>query len=278
MGLKQVIEHHSGELTPSDERLIQELLANPQEAAFLTATELAARVDVHESTAVRLAQKLGYRGYRDLKASLRRELVDTVDSADRIRHSLEESGVLAALVSDEIAALEELMQTISQEQLDQAAKLLIKAEHVFLYARGHATSLVEYMDRRLRRSGFRTIDLRGRGRELAEQVINLRAEDVLLAFAMRKQQSGLEALLEQTVQLGVPSILVSDSLGLLIRPRPTLLLWARRGIRGHFQSHAIPMTICSALVLTIAKHDDGRTFDSLNRLIPLVRRYEQTDI
>jgi DNA-binding MurR/RpiR family transcriptional regulator len=278
MSLKQVVESHYGDLTPSDESLIQELLANPQEAAFFTAAELAARVGVHESTAVRLAQKLGYQGYRDLRTDLREELMDTVDSSERIRRSLGELGVLASLVSDEIAALQELLQTVSQAQLNQAAKILIDAEHVFLYARGHATSLVEYMDRRLRRSGFRTVDLRGRGRELAEQVITLTNEDALLTFAMRKQQPGLEALLEQAAHLRVPSILISDSLGPLIRPRPTVLLWARRGVEGKFQSHAISLTICSALILTIARHDEGRTFESLDRLASLVKRYEKIDI
>jgi DNA-binding MurR/RpiR family transcriptional regulator len=278
MSLKQVVENHYGDLTPSDEILIQELLASPQEAAFLTAADLAARVGVHESTAVRLAQKLGYQGYRELRTDLREELMDTVDSSERIRRSLGESGALVSLVSDEIAALEELVQTVSQEQLDQASKILINAERVFLYARGHATSLVEYTDRRLRRSGFRTVDLRGRGRELAEQVITLTIKDALLAFAMRKQQPGLEALLEQAKQLKVPSVLISDSLGPIIRPKPTVLLWARRGIEGKFQSHAVSLTICSALILTIARHDGGRTFETLDRLESLVKRYEMIDV
>ncbi len=278
MSLKHIVENYPGDLTPSDERLIQELLANPQEAAYLTAAELAARVSVHESTAVRLAQKIGYRGYRELRSDLREELMDTVDSAERIRRSLGESEVLASLVSDEIAALQEMIQTVSQEQLDQASRIIINAERVFLYARGHATSLVEYTDRRLRRSGFRTVDLRGRGRELAEQVIMLAERDTLLAFAMRKKQPALEALLEQAAQLNVPSILISDSLGPLIRPKPTVLLWARRGVEGQFQSHAVSLTICSALILTIARHDEGRTFESLDRLASLVKRYEKIDI
>lgn len=278
MSLKQIVENYPGDLTPSDESLIQELLANPQEAVYLTAAELAARVSVHESTAVRLAQKIGYRGYRELRSDLREELMDTVDSAERIRRSLGESGVLASLVSDEIAALQEMIHTVSQEQLDQASKIIINAERVFLFARGHATSLVEYTDRRLRRSGFRTVDLRGRGRELAEQVITLTERDALLAFAMRKKQPALEALLEQAAQLGVPSILISDPLGPLLRPQPTVLLWARRGIEGRFQSHAVSLTICSALILTIAGHDEGRTFESLDRLASLVKRYEKIDI
>jgi DNA-binding MurR/RpiR family transcriptional regulator len=278
MQFRAVVEQHYGDFTAADESLIQEVLANPREAAFLTAAELAARVGVHESTAVRLAQKLGFRGYRELRQRLQDDLMDKVDSAERIRRRLGDTEVLASLVSDEIAALQELLHTVSQQQLDQAAKILIAADRVFLFARGHATALVEYSDRRLRRSGFRTVDLRGRGRELAEQVLTISDKDALLAFGMRKEQPGLEALLEQTVNLNVPSVVISDSLGPLIRPKPTVLLWARRGVEGQFQSHAVSLTICSALILTIALHDDGRTFKSLNELVSLVHRFEQIDI
>jgi DNA-binding MurR/RpiR family transcriptional regulator len=277
MSLKQVVESHYGDLTSSDESLIQELLANPQEAAFLTAAELAARVGVHESTAVRLAQKLGYQGYRELKANLREELMDTVDSAERIRRSLGRSPELASLVTDEIAALQELVTTVRQEQLDKAAKAIIHAHRVFLFARGHSTSLVEYMDRRLSRAGYETVDLRVRGRDLAERIVGLDANDVLLAFAMRVRQPDLVPLLEQVTAIGAPTILIGDSLGPLIRPKPDILLWARRGRRGEHHSHAVPMTICSALVLTIARLDTGRTFESLDKLSGLIRRYETTD-
>jgi DNA-binding MurR/RpiR family transcriptional regulator len=277
MRFKAIVEQHFGDFTEADEGLIQQVLANPQEAAFLTAAELASRAGVHESTAVRLAQKLGFRGYRDLKQQLQDELMDTVDSVERIHRRLTSTDILPSLVADEIAALQEMLHTVTQEGLDQAAKILIAAERVFLFARGHATSLLEYTDRRLRRSGFRTIDLRGRGRELAEQVLTLNKKDAILAFAMRKKQPGLESLLDHARQVKATSVVISDSLGPLIRPKPTQLLWARRGVEGQFQSHSVSMTICSALVLTIAVHDGGRTFQSLDRLLPLIRRYEQTD-
>jgi DNA-binding MurR/RpiR family transcriptional regulator len=277
MQFKAVVEQHYGDFTDSDKELIREVLGNPQEAAFLTAAELGARAGVHESTAVRLAQKLGFQGYREMRRRLREDLMDTVDSAERIRRRLGGAEVLAPLVADEIAALQELLNTVSQEQLNRAADLLIAAERVFLFARGHATALVEYTDRRLRRSGFRTVDLRGRGRELAEQILTLGAKDAVLAFGMRNRQPGLEALLEQCVEQGVPSVVISDSLGPLIRPKPTVLLWARRGVEGQFQSHSVSLTICTALILTIAVRDGGRTYASLDKLGPLLHRYERAD-
>ena len=277
MSFRMVVEQYYGELTEADNALIQEILGNPQDVAFLTASELAARLGVHESTAIRLAQKLGFSGYREMRKSLQQDLLDTVDSSERIQRSLELSGDLNSLVSDEIAAFYELMQSVSQDQIDKAAEILINAENVYLFAHGHATALVEYIDRRLRRAGIRTIDLRYRGRDLAEHIITLNPKDALLAFAFRKQQPGLEAILSQIESEGIPSVIVSDSLGPLIRPKPTVLMSARRGADGKFQSHSVPMTICSALVLAIARLDNGRTYESLQKLDGLIRWHDKPD-
>jgi DNA-binding MurR/RpiR family transcriptional regulator len=55
----------------SHERIAVFLLEQPFEAALLTATELAQELDMDPATVVRFAQKMGYRGYLELKDDLR---------------------------------------------------------------------------------------------------------------------------------------------------------------------------------------------------------------
>ena len=83
-----LIERHQDLLTAADQRVVRELLASPTEAAFLPAAGLAKRADVHPATAVRLAQKLGFGGYRELKAELQAEIINTAHPAERVRHRL----------------------------------------------------------------------------------------------------------------------------------------------------------------------------------------------
>jgi DNA-binding MurR/RpiR family transcriptional regulator len=78
MAYTEVVEQYDRDLTPSEERLYQEFIYNKPALAFMTAAEIAASVGVHESTVVRLAQKLGYKGYRDPRANLKRELINNL--------------------------------------------------------------------------------------------------------------------------------------------------------------------------------------------------------
>lgn len=276
LSLKTAVETYEGTLTAAEKRLVHALLSNPNEAALLSAAELSARARAHQATAVRLAQKLGYRGYPELRTRLQADLLQP-EPATRLQRRLQrsEAGILSALVESEAEALQALPGYVSQAQLEHAAGLLIRARHVFLFAQGHACSLSELLDRRLRRSGFQTVLLQGSRRDLAEHLLTLSPSDTLLAFAFHREPEGLTQLLSHAHEVGAPTVLISDLLGSVVRPPPELVLAAPRGEAEAFQTLSVPMAICNALVLTIAALDDGRSVETLERLAGLLARFEK---
>ena len=59
------------------------------------------------------------------------------------------------------------------------------------------------------------------------------------------------------------------------RPAPDHLLWASRGADDEFQTLTVPMAICNALVLTIAKRNRTRSMQALDRLGGLIEAFEK---
>ena len=279
MSFRIAVQEHAGRLSAADQRLIRELLGKPTEAAFLSASELATRGGVHQATATRLAKKLGYRVYPQLRAELQEELLDSIGPGERVRRRLAHSAgdsLLAAMVADEVAALVELPTQVSQAQLDTAARLVSAAERVFLFGHGHATALVDLLSRRLRRSGHAALSLVGSARDLAEQAALLSERDVVLAFALHRPPPGLRAVLHHAAHAGAPTVMVTDAGGPLLRPQPTVLLAARRGAESEFQSLTVPMAICNALVLTMARLNP-ESVSALDRLTGLIDTFESEE-
>jgi DNA-binding MurR/RpiR family transcriptional regulator len=274
MPFKDIVAQQQGNLSVSDRQIIQELLSDPARTAFLSAAEIGERVGVHEATVVRLAKKLGYNGYKDLRYDLR----DEIAPAERVRRRLKGTTELATLVEQEIATLQALVNTIPQAAIDDAARLLIAARKVFVFGQGHASALVDYMNRRLRRSGFETIALRMQGRELAEHVLALNEQDVVLGFAFRTQPQGLAPLLNVAAHRGARSIVISDTVGVLLRPQPDILLAAARGEEDQFLTLTVPMVICNSVILTIARLDEGRSMKQLDHLSDLIRLFETEEL
>ena len=98
MKLRHVVENFEGHLTKSDKRLVEALLSDLGASAFLSSVQLADRVGVHPSTVVRLAKKLGFSGFPDLRAKIRQEAVNHT-SAKRVKKRLQKMGADSILQS-----------------------------------------------------------------------------------------------------------------------------------------------------------------------------------
>lgn len=276
MSLKDIVEQYDGRLTEADRLLAEVLLADPKESSYLSAEAIARRAGVHQSAASRLAQKLGFGSYRALRIELRKQVLSDDVSADRIRKRLDHIGersILEGLVESEIRALSGLAEQIDQAQMEEAAARLRDAGKILLFGQGHASALVDLFERRLTRSGYRVHGLRHADWEAPDALLSLERGDLLVAFAFRRPADRLARLLWHAAKIGAGSIVISDLVGLTLRPRPDLVLAASRGAEGESQSLTVPMAICNALILELSRCDAGRSIRSLERLAALRRAF-----
>lgn len=274
--LHEIVRTHGRRLTETDRRLIAALQANPAEAAFWRAQELTEPLGLHQSAATRMAQRLGFGGYPELRDVLRQDYLGGDGPSQRIRGRLgrqPEGQELRELVHGEIAALEELPQHVPQSVLDALAARIAGAEVVYLFGQGNSIVLVEQLSRRLTRFGIRCTALVGSRRDVAERIAPMRAEDALLAFAFRRMPDVLSHLLELARQEGIHSTVLTDTL-LTMRPEPDSLIAAPRGRSSEFLSLTVPMAVCNALVLTIARRHPDRALVPLDRLGVILEHFE----
>jgi len=278
MTLLTRIQDSSERLTNSDRRLIDVLLGQQDEVVFLSAAQLAERAKVHETTATRLAQKLGFTGYPELRAQLQKEVMAGQDAAARMRRSVSKvagGSYLADVVQSEIAALEQLTRSIAQADVDVASDMIAAARRVFIFAQGHATAVAAFLQRRLDRFGMTTVMLTGRGRDIAERLTSLGPEDLVLVLAFRKQPTDYAAVMRHAAQMGARTLLISDLAGATMAPPAEHLLAAPRGRSGtEFQTPIVPMTIVNAILLTIAGRHEPQVVAKLEELAGLFERFE----
>ena len=269
------IDRCRDKLTEADQRLLDVLLRDPAQSAMLSAAEVAREAGVHAAAAVRLAQKLGYEGYPDMRSALRSEIVAS-DSARRIAETLagSESDLLASLIASEVDTLLGLVQHIDQAAIEDAAKAMLKARSIVLCAQGNSVVLADLLDRRLRRAGFRTSLVTGQGRELAERLIPLERNDMLVCFAFRRLPREITGALDHARQVGATTLVIADHIARRLPQAPDHVLAAPRGRADEFLTLTVPMAICNALILTIARIDGGQSVSTLDALETLVKRFD----
>lgn len=262
MSLQDRLAIEGVNLTPSERRTATVLLQDSKDVVFLSASEVAARAEVHESTVIRLAQKLGYDGYAALRSDLR-EQAQKVDVAVRARFRDRKGYQLSQLVEDEARALLAMVDTIDQDRLDALAETLIQARRVYIYG---APILVASLEKRLRRVGLDVVDLPSEGRDLPEKLLTLGKGDVFFAFVLRKPYPALAKLAKHAEQRGAEVVIVSDVPGVNLPVIPKHLIIALRGADSMFRTMTVPIVFCYALELAIYHLSSEKAADALNRL------------
>jgi DNA-binding MurR/RpiR family transcriptional regulator len=269
VSFRAVVASSPGKLTASEDRVVRILLG--ADMSHATAADVAEKASTHESTVVRLAQKLGYRGYPDLRNDLRRDEGAASNGAPVMRG---ESGYhLEEFIRDEVAAFNALTRFVSQEDLDAAARTLHSTQTVYLLSSNDELPTLELLARRLRRLGITVVSMRTSPKDLAERFVSFNATSTLIGFALREAPRQLSTLVAEAARRGGKTILITDVPGYQFRPSPDHLLAGRRGEDNEYRTQLIPIALCYALQLAVFHLDRDRyqairdNIDDLTRLL-----------
>lgn len=275
--LEVLIQERFDNLTKSEKRIATFLLQKPEEAAFLSVSELAVQLDLSEATAVRFAQTLGFNGYPELREALQDSFRHQVTHSARIKERLSElrqdGSIFEQLVASEINYLTQALRTIDRAAISQAVELIQNSERIFVFSLGPSIPLVDLLTIRLTRFGRQVVTMTTTGREILEPLLLLNNRDILLAIAFFSVTPTLKFVLDYAQRVECPAILLTDTLEPVVGDKARVVLAARRGPVSSFHSLTVPMTIINAILLTLAQTDQDRTLSSLDRLDELRRSY-----
>ena len=281
---ESLINSFEGKLTDADQELISIILGEPSEVVYLSSTELASKAAVHASTVVRLARKLGFDGFPEMRQKLRQDFEFKKNSSDKIRQRIdliEKGSNLSDLIESEIAAIAAISNTVSQNQIDEVVNKIYKAKSIFIVGRGSAAPLMTHFERRLRRSGIQCrVALNLQRRDLAEQLIGIQKGDAIVVFgfqSINSLPSGYSSLIESSKSIGAYSIAIGDSTILTARPKPDIVLSVSRPKEGVMQLRSGPMLICEALAMTLLHKKSKKAVRGVESLEHLRANFLETD-
>ena len=281
---ESLINSFEGKLTDADQELISIILGEPSEAVYLSSAELASKAAVHASTVVRLARKLGFDGFPEMRQKLRQDVEFKKNSSDKIRQRIdliEKGSNLSDLIESEIAAIAAISNTVSQNQIDEVVNKIYKAKSIFIVGRGSAAPLMTHFERRLRRSGIQCrAALNLQRRDLAEQLIGIQKGDAIVVFgfqSINSLPSGYSSLIESAKSIGAHSIAIGDSTILTARPKPDIVLSVSRPKEGVMQLRSGPMLICEALAMTLLHKKSKKAVRGVESLEHLRANFLETD-
>lgn len=266
----RLIAYHYDRLTRNEKRIADFLIQNQDEAAFMSAAEIARELGLSEPTIGRFARSVGFENFPAMSYRLQARVRDLLFHSARFRNALDDlrvdGDIYELVVTSEIDFLAESLHTLDRNAFRKAVELLRTHQSVFVYGVGPSVSLVDLLEIRLTRSARRVFPLKTYGREIVEPLLLMGGDDLLIAIAWRNTNPYLNLVLKVASEHKTPVIFITDTLGDMFGNQDMVVLAARRGPLSTFQSLTVPMAIINTLVLAMSAADQEKIMHNLDRL------------
>jgi DNA-binding MurR/RpiR family transcriptional regulator len=252
-------------LAPAERRVADGLLDLGPDATLLSAAALAERLQTSDATVVRTAKALGYRGLAELRRALAVQ-ASNPPPGERLRRTLDRTPrdeILSASIGRQLEALDALARNVTGAQFEAAVEVMTAARRVVWRGVGPSAHLAAYAQVLSQRVGKPGSALVHTGTSFADELLTVQADDAIVLLAYGRLQSHVRVLVDRADQLGVPVVLITDTLGRRLGARVHTTLQCGRGAPGLFASHGTTLVVIEALVLGMAAADRAASAASL---------------
>ena len=215
-------------MSKSFAKLADFLLDSYIESAFMTASELAHRLDLDAATVVRFAQTLGYKGFPDLQREIRqRVLGDLLVRPEQAKVAESVPGVVANAMAELSLALEQTRMSLDTEALAKLVEQIGAARRIILLAENPAQAAAYNLVHFLEQGGFPIYIARSGVADLARTVHTATDQDLLIALEVSGQSPYIAGALESARQKGLPTAAILGAASLNSARAADVVLAAR---------------------------------------------------
>ena len=186
-GLLNRINERYKSLSKGQKLLAAYITDNYDQAAFLTASRLGQAVGVSESTVVRFASQLGYKGYPEFQRAMG-ELVQSklhdVHRMEDVYGRISQSEILETVLKSDMERIKNTLENIDAHAFDLAVDMILDARRIYVLGIRSCGSLAEFLAFYLNMM-FDDVRLlhTSSSSELLEQMVRIGKEDVMIGIS-----------------------------------------------------------------------------------------------
>jgi DNA-binding MurR/RpiR family transcriptional regulator len=258
--LEERVAARQASLSAAERRVARYLADHPDEVAFSSSETLGRATETSDATVIRTVKALGYPGMPALKKTLQEAVRERLTPAGRFGKDLDDLGddpeqVLSRVLTESIDLLGRARQTIRPDSFAEAVSMLVGAREIVVLGYGGLGQLGNYLALRLSRLRLRARAAVTSGFLLADELLPLNENDVLVVVAHQVVPTEIDVALRHAAEVRAKVVLVTNLLAEALGDRVSVTLTAPVGNSQLFSLHAATLALFDALILAIAVRD-----------------------
>ena len=268
--LLQKIDEKYPRLSKGQKKLADYIRQEYDKAAFLTAAKMGEVVGVSESTVVRFAMTLGYKGYPEFQKALE-ELVRTkLNSIQRMEVTygrISQGEILTSVLQADIEKIKLTMGSMDQEAFEMAVDTILKAKRIYVIGIRSCAPLASFLSYYLQLiCEDVTLVNTNSSSEIFEQLIRIGQDDVVIGISFPRYSMRTLKALEFANNRNAKVITLTDSVHSPMNLYSSCNLIARSDMASIVDSLVAPLSVINALVVALCMKKQKEVVATLETL------------
>lgn len=263
------------ELTRAERQLANTIMDNYPVSGLGSITVIAEASGVSTPTVVRMAKKLGFRGFPDLQAELRTEVEATISNPiskhNRWAGNAPDTHILNRFADSVMENMRQTLRQIDPEEFSAVAELLSDRNRGIHVVGGRIThSLADYFFTHMQMVRDNLTLVAPNANVWPHYVLNMKVDDVLVIFDIRRYERDIQHLAEMAKSQGVTLIVFTDQWGSPAAKHATHSFHSRIEVPSAWDSAVVPLFIVEAMIAAIQDLSWEETEDRMKSLEELL--------
>lgn len=276
--LFQKIDEKYARLSKGQKRLADYIRQDYDKAVFLTAAKMGEVVGVSESTVVRFATTLGYKGYPAFQKALG-ELVRTkLNSIQRMEVTygrISQGEILTTVFQSDIEKIKLTMESIDHEAFESAVNTILNAKKIYVIGIRSCAPLASFLSFYLNLICENVTAVHtNSSSEIFEQLIRVTKDDVVIGISFPRYSMRTLKALEFASNRNAKVITLTDSVHSPINLYSSCNLIARSDMASIVDSLVAPLSVINALVVALCMKKQTEVVTTLETLEQIWDEYQ----
>lgn len=267
-----------GSLSKGQKILATYITDNYDKAVFLTAAKMGQVVGVSESTVVRFATHLGYKGYPEFQKALEEMVRNKLNSIQRMEVTygrISQSHILETVLQSDQEKIKDTLEHIDEHAFELAVDTIIKAKHIYIVGIRSCAPLAAFMAFYFNLM-FENVTLlqTNNSSELFEQMVRISKDDVIIGISFPRYSMRTLKAMEFANNRNAKVITLTDSVHSPMNLYSSCNLIARSDMASNVDSLVAPLSVINALIVALCMKKQGEVAKTLETLEDIWNEYQ----
>ena len=268
--LLATIDENLKRLSKGHKKIAAYIEENYDKAAFMTAAALGQKVGVSESTVVRFATELGFKGYPELQKELQQLIKSKLTAVQRMEVSenlIGDSDIITSVLNGDIELIRATAEKTSREAFKNAVSEINRAKRIYILGVRSSAALASFLAFyfNLVFDAVTLIDTASAS-EMFEQMFRIDEKDVCIAISFPRYSKQTVNALRFIADRGAKIIAITDTEKSPIASFANHLLFARSDMASVVDSLTAPLSLINALIAGVTLSRRNEVYENFNKL------------